>query len=316
MQLLDIYIGDYVYVEKGGEIIPKITGVELSQRNANVTLPHFPENCPDCGTRLIKDEQEAKSFCPNQTGCPTQIKGRLVHFLSRKAMNVIAGDATIEQLYNLSLVWNVADFYELTKEHLLMLEGWKDRAAERFLKSIEESRKVPFERVLYALGVRHVGESTAKSVARHFGNIDAIASASVEDLLKVEDVGQVIAESIHDFFAFEDNKAVIARLKEAGLRFEMEEIHKAESDILAGMTIVVSGNFSVSRDEIKGLIASHGGKSSGSISGKTKYLLAGEKAGPEKLKKAEALGVTVIDENEFRNLIGAPSPSVEEGTLF
>ena len=316
MQLLDIHIGDYVYVEKGGEIIPKITGVELSQRNADVTLPHFPENCPDCGTRLIKDEQEAKSFCPNQTGCPTQIKGRLVHFLSRKAMNVIAGDATIEQLYNLSLVWNVADFYELTKEHLLMLEGWKDRAAERFLKSIEESRKVPFERVLYALGVRHVGESTAKSVARHFGNIDAIASASVEDLLKVEDVGQVIAESIHDFFAFEDNKAVIARLKEAGLRFEMEETHKAESDILAGMTIVVSGNFSVSRDEIKGLIASHGGKSSGSISGKTKYLLAGEKAGPEKLKKAEALGVTVIDENEFRNLIGAPSPSVEDGTLF
>lgn len=317
MQLLDIRIGDYVYVEKGGEIIPKITAVELSQRTADVILPHFPEKCPDCGSILIKDEQEAKSFCPNQTGCPTQIKGRLVHFLSRKAMNVIAGDATVEQMYNQSLVWNVADFYELRKEHLLMLEGWKDRAAERFLKSIEESRKVPFERVLYALGIRHVGESTAKSVARHFGNIDAIAAASVEDLLKVDDVGQVIAESIHDFFAFEDNKVIVARLKDAGLRFETEENLKAESDVLSGMTIVVSGNFSVSRDEIKGLIAVHGGKSSGSISGKTTYLLAGEKAGPEKLKKAEALGVKVIGENEFRNMIGETStPVVEEGTLF
>jgi DNA ligase (NAD+) len=232
-------------------------------------------------------------------------------------MNVIAGDATVEQMYNQSLVWNVADFYELRKEHLLMLEGWKDRAAERFLKSIEESRKVPFERVLYALGIRHVGESTAKSVARHFGNIDAIAAASVEDLLKVDDVGQVIAESIHDFFAFEDNKVIVARLKDAGLRFETEENLKAESDVLSGMTIVVSGNFSVSRDEIKGLIAVHGGKSSGSISGKTTYLLAGEKAGPEKLKKAEALGVKVIGENEFRNMIGeTSSPVVEEGTLF
>lgn len=317
MQLLDIRIGDYVYVEKGGEIIPKITAVELSQRSADVILPHFPEKCPDCGSILIKDEQEAKSFCPNQTGCPTQIKGRLVHFLSRKAMNVIAGDATVEQMYNQSLVWNVADFYELRKEHLLMLEGWKDRAAERFLKSIEESRKVPFERVLYALGIRHVGESTAKSVARHFGNIDAIAAASVEELLKVDDVGQVIAESIHDFFAFEDNKVIVARLKDAGLRFETEENIKAESDVLSGMTIVVSGNFSVSRDEIKGLIAVHGGKSSGSISGKTTYLLAGEKAGPEKLKKAEALGVKVIGENEFRNMIGeTSSPVVEEGTLF
>lgn len=317
MQLLDIRIGDYVYVEKGGEIIPKITAVELSQRSADVILPHFPEKCPDCGSILIKDEQEAKSFCPNQTGCPTQIKGRLVHFLSRKAMNVIAGDATVEQMYNQSLVWNVADFYELKKEHLLLLEGWKDRAAERFLKSIEDSRKVPFERVLYALGIRYVGESTAKSVARHFGNIDAIAAASVEDLLKVDDVGQVIAESIHDFFAFEDNKVLITRLKDAGLRFETEENLKAESDSLAGMTIVVSGNFSVSRDEIKGLIAVHGGKSSGSISGKTTYLLAGEKAGPEKLKKAEALGVKIIGEDEFRNMIEEVSSSVvKEGTLF
>ena len=159
MEQLDIRIGDYVYVEKGGEIIPKITGVELSQRGADVTLPHFPAFCPDCGAALIKDEEEAKSFCPNQTGCPTQIKGRLVHFLSRKAMNVIAGDATVDQLFNKALVWNVADFYDLTKELLLTLEGWKERSAERFLKSLQESRKVGFDRVLFALGIRYVGET-------------------------------------------------------------------------------------------------------------------------------------------------------------
>ncbi len=304
MQLLDVRIGDYVYVEKGGEIIPKITGVELSKRGDDVQIPVFPDKCPDCGTTLVKDEQEAKSFCPNQTGCPTQIKGRLVHFLSRKAMNVIAGDATIEQLYNLSLVWNVADFYELTKEHLMSMEGWKDRAAERFLNSIAESKKVPFERVLYALGIRYVGEATAKSIAKAFGNIDAIGAASVEDLLKVDDVGQVIAESVHEFFASEDNLETVRRLKAAGLRFEVEESSKAISDILLGKTIVVSGNFSVSRDDIKALIAAHGGKSSGSVSGKTTYLLAGEKSGPEKLKKAESLGVKVISEAQFREIIG------------
>jgi DNA ligase (NAD+) len=304
MQLLDVRIGDYVYVEKGGEIIPKITGVELSKRGDDVQMPVFPDKCPDCGTTLVKDEQEAKSFCPNQTGCPTQIKGRLVHFLSRKAMNVIAGDATIEQLYNLSLVWNVADFYELTKEHLMSMEGWKDRAAERFLNSIAESKKVPFERVLYALGIRYVGEATAKSIAKAFGNIDAIGAASVEDLLKVDDVGQVIAESVHEFFASEDNLETVRRLKAAGLRFEVEESSKTISDILLGKTIVVSGNFSVSRDDIKALIAAHGGKSSGSVSGKTTYLLAGEKSGPEKMKKAESLGVKVISEAQFREIIG------------
>ena len=304
MQLLDVHIGDYVYVEKGGEIIPKITGVEHEKRGKDVILPHFPETCPDCGTALVRDEQEAKSFCPNRTGCPTQIKGRLVHFLSRKAMNIIAGDATVDQLYNLSLVWNVADFYELTKEHLMSMEGWKDRAAERFLKSIEESRKVGFDRVLYALGIRYVGEATARSVARHFGNIDAIASAGIEELLTVEDVGQVIAESIHEFFASEDNKVVVERLKAAGLKFEMEAESKALSSALEGMTIVISGNFSISRDEMKALIVAHGGKNSGSVSGRTSYLLAGEKAGPEKLKKAEALGVKIIDESGFRKLTG------------
>ena len=318
MQILDIHIGDYVYVEKGGEIIPKITGVELSRRESDALLPHFPEKCPDCGTLLIKDENEAKSFCPNQDGCPTQIKAKLVHFLSRKAMNIIAGDATVDQLYGKALVWNIADFYELTKEHLLTLDGWKEKSADRFLKSIAESVKVPFERVLFALGIRYVGETTAKSVARHFGNIDAIAAASIEDLLSVEDVGDVIAESIRQYFDNNSNLDIIDRLKAAGLNFQSEKPKEKVSSALEGKTVVISGNFSISRDAMKELIVAHGGKSSGSVSGKTTYLLAGEKAGPEKLKKAESLGVKVISESEFMELIGT-EPKTEEPqelTLF
>ena len=303
MQQLDIHIGDYVYVEKGGEIIPKITAVELSKRGTDVVLPHFPETCPDCGTKLIRDDREAKSFCPNQISCPTQIKGRLVHFLSRKAMNVIAGDATVDQLYNKALVWNVADFYELTKEHLLTLEGWKERSAERFLKSLDESRKVPFERVLYALGIRYVGETTAKSLAKHFGSIDSLAKASIEELLATDDIGQVIAESVYDFLREDSNIDTIERLKAAGLKFEADAAQQKLSGKLDGKTIVISGNFSVSRDEIKSLIIAHGGKSSGSISSKTTYLLAGEKPGPEKIRKAESLGVEMIDEQKFREMI-------------
>ena len=303
MQILDVHIGDYVYVEKGGEIIPKITAVELEKRTADVQLPDFPTVCPDCGTELIKDEKEAKSFCPNQTGCPTQIKGRLVHFLSRKAMNILAGDATVDQLYDKALVWNVADFYELKKEHLLTLEGWKERSAERFLKSIEASKATEFEKVLYALGIRYVGEATAKSVARHFKDIDKIVAASVEELLTVEDVGQVIAESIYAFMHDEANLEIIARLRAAGLKMKSENEKEVLSETLKGRTIVISGNFSISRDKMKELIAAHGGKNSGSISGKTTYLLAGEKAGPEKLKKAEALGIQIIDEDFLYALI-------------
>lgn len=318
MRLHDIHIGDYVYVEKGGEIIPKITGVELSQRGSDVILPHFPQTCPDCGTHLVKDEEEAKAFCPNSSGCPTQIKGKLIHFLSRKAMNVIAGDATVEQLFNKALVWNAADFYELTKEHLLTLEGWKERSAERFLDSLEDSKKTPFERVLYALGIRYVGEATAKSVASHFGNIDAIASATIEDLLKVDDVGQVIAESIFDYFRDGSNLETIARLKESGLRFVSDKAPEKVSASLEGKTIVISGNFSISRDEMKALIVAHGGKNSGSISKKTTYLLAGEKPGPEKIKKAEALGVQVINEATFMTMLPETEETTEdkEPTLF
>ena len=320
MKIHDLHIGDYVYVEKGGEIIPKITGVELSQRIADVVLPHFPQTCPDCGTPLVRDEAEAKSFCPNQSGCPTQIKGRLIHFLSRKAMNVIAGDATIEQLFNKALVWNVADFYELKKEHLLTLDGWKERSAERFLSSLEESKKTPFERVLYALGIRYVGEATARSVARHFGNIDAIASATVERLLEVEDVGQVIAESIHEYFHDETNLETIERLKQHGLKFEADDAPKKLSAALDGMTIVISGNFSISRDEMKALIAAHGGKNSSSISKKTRYLLAGDKPGPEKIKKAEAAGVDIISEKDLMSMLSIDTQQTDtedkEPTLF
>ena len=316
MEILDIHIGDYVYVEKGGEIIPKITGVELSARDGSVVLPHFPELCPDCSTPLVRDEKEARSFCPNQSGCPTQIKGKLVHFLSRKAMNVIAGDATIEQFYNKGFVWNIADFYELTKEHLLTLDGWKDRSAERFLKSLEESKKTGFERVLYALGIRHIGETTAKSVASHFGSIDKIAKATKEELLAVDDIGEVIADSIIEYFSDEMNVETIERLKAAGLCFEMAAGPEKLSETLAGKTVVVSGNFTISRDEMKALIVAHGGKCSGSISGKTSYLLAGEKAGPEKLKKAESLGVTVVSEAELREMLGEEIKEEFTDTLF
>ncbi|MBE6231192.1 MAG: NAD-dependent DNA ligase LigA [Bacteroidales bacterium] len=304
MHLLDIHIGDYVYVEKGGEIIPKITGVDPGRRCPDAAQPHFPEFCPDCGTPLIKDEEEARSFCPNQSGCPTQIKGKLVHFLSRKAMNVIAGDSTVEQLFNKGLVWNVADFYELKKEHLLMLDGWKERSAERFLNSLQDSLETPFEKVLYALGIRHIGETTAKSLARHFGNIDSLASASRDELLATDDIGEVIADSIKEWFSDEVNIEIITRLKSSGLRFATDAVKEKLSDSLEGKTIVISGNFSIPRDHMKKLIETHGGKNSSSISGKTSYLLAGEKAGPEKLRKAESLGVQVIDEGRFMHIIG------------
>jgi len=307
MALLDIRIGDYVYVEKGGEIIPKITGVDLSRREAGTPVPEFPKVCPDCGTPLVKAEDEAKYFCPNTEGCPTQIKGLLVHFLGRKAMNVIAGDATIEQMYNRGLVRRTADFYRLTADQLVSLDGWKERAASRFLDSLQESRKVPFERVLFALGIRHVGETTAKEVARHFGNIDAVAAASLEELAAVPDVGGVIAQSIHDWFRDPRNQENLEALKAAGLRFSTEAPAETVSGVLSGKSIVVSGNFSRSRDEMKALVERHGGKNTSSVSAKTSYLLAGEKPGPEKMKKAADLGIPVLSEPEFLEMIGETS---------
>lgn len=305
IRLLDIRIGDMVYVEKGGEIIPKITGIEITERPEGALPVEFPTVCPDCGTTLVRDEGEAKFFCPNTDGCPTQIMGKLIHFISRKAMNILAGDATIEQLYNKALVRTPADLYTLDKEDLLTLEGWKDRSAERFLESIAQSRKTPFENVLFALGIRYVGETTAKSVARHFGNIDALAGATKEQLLEVSDVGEVIAQSILDYFSKPENLSQIARLKEAGLNFEMAgNTENTGSNALAGKIIVISGNFSVSRDRMKAIIEENGGKNSGSVSGKTTWLLAGEKPGPEKIRKAQELGVKIISENEFLSFLG------------
>ena len=303
MLQLDIRVGDYVHVEKGGEIIPKITSVELDRRGNDTVMPVFPDRCPDCGTPLVRDEGEAKYFCPNSDGCPTQIKGKLVHFISRKAMNVIAGDATIDQLFSLGYVRTPADFYDLTMAELLTLEGWKERSAKRFLDSLEASKKAGFEHVLFALGIRYVGETTAKSLAKHFRDIDALMAADRDTLLSVDDIGEVIADSITDWFSRPEHLREIERLRAAGLKFSMEDMQKQTSSALEGLTIVISGNFSVSRDEIKEMITAHGGRNSSSVSGRTSFLLAGEKPGPEKIRKAENLGIDIIDEARFRAMI-------------
>ncbi len=305
MDLLDIHIGDYVYVEKGGEIIPKITGVELSKRPEGAVRPAFPVCCPDCGTPLVRDEDEARHYCPNRESCPVQIKGRFVHFAGRKAMDILAGDATVEALYNQGFIHTLPDLYTLTREQLVSLDGWQEKSADNFLASLEASRKVPFERVLYALGIRHVGEQTAKTLARHFGSIDALAAASHEELTQVEDIGSIVADSIQAWFASEAGRETVRRLREAGLQMAVaDDARQRLSETLAGKTIVISGNFSISREAMKELIEAHGGKNAGSVSGKTAWLLAGEKAGPEKLKKAEKLGIPVLSETDFYQLIG------------
>ena len=310
IRALDIHEGDYVYVEKGGEIIPKITAVEPSKRKSGAAIPEFPKLCPDCGTPLVREEDEAKWFCPNSDGCPMQIKGELLHFSGRKAMDILAGEATIDQMYNLGLVRTPADFYDLSLHQLSGLEGWREKSALRFRSSLDKSREVPFERVLFALGIRYVGETTAKTVARYFGDIDTLAAATEEQLKEVPDVGDVCARSIYDYFRDERHLIEIQRLKAHGLRFGAEAAG-ASSDALAGKTIVISGTFSISRDEMKALIEAHGGKNSGSISGKTSFLLAGEKPGPEKIRKCGELSVPVIDEAAFFAMIPeANSPAV------
>lgn len=302
MEILDIRIGDYVYVEKGGEIIPKITRVELSKRDKNALHPQFPANCPDCGSVLVKDEGEAKHYCLNES-CPTRVKGKFIHFISRKAMNIATGEATIEQLYSKGFIRNLSDLYNLTSEQLMTLEGWKEKSVSNLLESIGKSKQAPFERVLFSLGIRHIGETTAKLLASHFKNIDNLRAATKEELLTVEEVGETIANSILEYFSNSDNLAVIQRLKEVGLRFDSENDSSTISELLKGVTIVVSGNFSRSREEIKKLIVAHSGKCTGSISGSTTYLLAGEKAGPEKLKKAEKLNVKILTEEELYKII-------------
>lgn len=322
MREMDIRVGDYVTVEKGGEIIPKITGIDLSRRTEDAPVPEFPKFCPDCGAPLVKAEDGAKWFCPDSDGCPMQIKGRMLHFMSRRAMNILAGEATVEQLYDSRLALSPADLYGIVKIQLVGLEGWQDKSAQKFLDSIEASKGVPFGRVLFALGIRYVGESTAKSLAAHFKDIDSLASASEEQLLEVEDVGAVIARSVYEYLHDPVRLKEIDRLRKAGLRFSAEDSGAALSDSLAGMTVVVSGNFSLSRDRMKEIIAEHGGKVTSSISRNTSFLLAGSKSGPEKLRKCAELGIEIKSEEEFFAMLPSPSKgggaeeSIKELSLF
>ena len=321
MLQMDIRVGDWVLVEKGGEIIPKITGIDFSKRQKDAPVPEFPKVCPDCGTPLVRAEDEAKWFCPNSDGCPMQIKGRMLHFVSRKAMNILAGEATIEQFYDSGLALSPADLYKISKLQLVSLEGWQDKSAQNFVDSVAASREVPFGRVLFALGIRYVGESTAKSLARHFGDIDSLTAASREQLLEVEDVGDVIAGSVYDFLHNPIHIKEIERLREAGLRFGGETAGAALSESLKGMTVVVSGNFSLSRDRIKEIIAEHGGKAASSVSRNTSFLLAGSKPGPEKLKKCAELGIEIKSEEEFFAMLpagarGGTQETVNELSLF
>ena len=304
LEQLDIHIGDWVYVEKGGEIIPKITGVELSKRPEGAPLPHFPTHCPDCGSLLVKDESEARHYCLNEA-CPTRVKGAFLHFISRKAMNINAGEATVDQLYDKGYIRELPDLYRLDMEKLLTLEGWKEKSAGNFLDSIEASKRVPFGRVLFALGIRHIGETTAKTLASRFRDIEMMEKASREEFLEVEDIGDVIADSLVEYFGNENHRRIIRELRDFGLQFADNTAASRLSDRLAGCTVVISGNFSRPRDEMKAMITAHGGKNTGSVSSRTTYLLAGEKAGPEKLAKAEKLGVKVISEEEFYSIINS-----------
>lgn len=305
MKQLDIRINDWVYVEKGGEIIPKITRIDLADRDLFQSLPpDFPTHCPDCGTLLVKDEAEARHYCPNQTGCPTQIKAWLLHYVSRKALDINAGEATIEQLYNRDFLREPADFYNLTQAQLLTLDGWKERSAERLLQSIQASRQVPFDRVLYGLGIRHVGETTAKTLVAHFQTLDALQAASREALLEVNDIGDVVADSIYNYFRNDRTANLVEHLRQAGLQFAAQASSETKvSDQLAGLNFVISGTFSCSREALKNTILAHGGKNTGSISKKTSYLVAGANPGPEKINKAESLGIPILSEADFNQLI-------------
>ncbi len=304
---LDLHIGDQVFVEKGGEIIPKIVGVDVDYRSANPVgeKVQFISHCPECGTALVRPEGEAAHYCPNETGCPPQIKGRIEHFVTRKAMNINIGPETIEDLYEKGLVRDIADLYTLRMEDLLSLERWAEKSARNLLKSLDESKSVPFERVLYGLGIRYVGETVAKRLASVFHSIGQLREASFETLVGVDEIGERIAQSVLDYFKDERNVRIVERLESYGLKMAIDESVLAnKSDKLKGLTIVISGTFARhSRDEYKAMIEQHGGKNTGSISKKTNYLLAGENMGPAKLEKATALGIKILSEDEFLNLL-------------
>ena len=303
---LDLHIGDYVYVEKGGEIIPKIVGVDIDQRPIIAQPVQFITRCPECGTPLVRYEGEAVHYCPNDTGCPPQIKGRIEHFISRRAMNIMSlGPETVDEYWSRGLIHNVADLYDLTV--IQITGGNKNRrlSAENVIKGIDASKQVPFERVVFALGIRFVGETSGKLLARHFKTIDSLINATLDDLLEIDGIGEVMAKSILSYFHNEENLKMVERLRQYGLQMSLsEEQLQGASDKLAGKSIVISGVFSHhSRDEYKTLIEQHGGKNVGSISGKTSFILAGDNMGPSKLQKAEKLGIPIVNEDEFLEMI-------------
>lgn len=306
---LDLHLGDMVYVEKGGEIIPKIVGVDYEARSFMASPEvRFVTHCPECGTPLVRYEGEAAWYCPNQTSCPPQIKGRIEHFISRKAMNIDSlGPETVDEYFERGLIHDVADLYDLRVEQINGEDGGREKSARKIIRSIQESASVPFERVVYALGIRFVGEIAAKTLARNFKSMDNLAAATLDDLMKVNGVGQVIAQSVVSFFADEKNVRLIERLRAHGVQMALsEEELTAHSDMLAGQSIVISGVFTQhSRDEYKAMIERHGGKNVGSISAKTSFILAGANMGPAKLEKAQKLGIRILSEEEFLLLIEA-----------
>ncbi|BES63490.1 NAD-dependent DNA ligase LigA [Dysgonomonas capnocytophagoides] len=305
IEALDLHIGDMVYVEKGGEIIPKVTKVETSLRKPGSLKVEFIHECPECHTQLVRDQGEAAFYCPNYMGCPPQIKGRIEHYITRKAMDISGGSETVEHLFNAGLIRNVADLYTLKWEDVAVLERWAEKSAKNLIDSIADSNKVPYSRVLFALGIRYVGETVAKKIAAAFPSIDLLEQATVEDLVQVDEIGERIAQSVVDFFRKEENIEIINKLKSFGIQFEQKQNTSVSgSDKLKGLTIVISGTFEkYSRDEYKGLIEANGGKNSGSISAKTNYLLAGANMGPAKLEKAQKLGVAILNEDEFLKMI-------------
>jgi len=305
---LDLHEQDTVYVEKGGEIIPKITGVDQSMRLPDATLIRYITHCPECQTALVRKEGEAQHYCPNADGCPPQIAGKVEHFIQRKAMNVESlGIETIDQLFSYGYIKNIADLYTLQKDDLLKMERFGEKSADNLLEGIAKTREVPFDRVLFALGIRHVGATTAQKLATHLGSIDKIASAAFDELLQVPEVGEKIAQSIIDYFQNPDNIKIIERLKKAGLQFEMQTHHNLASQtnsLLQGKTIVVSGVFKrYKREEIEAMIPLHGGKLTSSVSSKTHLIIAGENMGPAKLEKAQKFNIPIMSEDEFLKMI-------------
>jgi len=306
IQNLDLHLGDTVFVEKGGEIIPKITGVDITKRHPMFQKVKFIENCPECRTPLVRTEGEAAFYCPNDDGCPPQLKGKLEHFVSRKAMDIDGlGEETIGLLFNEGLAKNITELYELKKEPLANLERMGEKSAQRILDGLEASKKVPFERVLFAIGIRFVGETVAKTLAKRLHNIEKIQNAKKEELTEIDEIGERIAESVVEWFSKEEHILRIQKLKEVGLQFEIsEEKLSGRTDKLAGLNIIISGTFEkFSRDELKEMIEKNGGKNAGSISRNTSYVLVGENMGPSKLDKANQLGVKIISEDEFLKML-------------